>query len=105
MAISVKQVAELRRKTGAGMMDCKRALVETDGDMTLAGEHLQKKNLAAAGKRASRVAAEGAVGAYIHSGRIGVLVEINSETDFVGRGEEFQALVKDIAMHIAASNR
>ena len=104
MAISAKQVAELRRKTGAGMMDCKKALVETDGDMTLATEYLQKKNLAAASKRSGRVAAEGAIGSYIHSGRIGVLVEINSETDFVGRGEDFQALVKDIAMHIAASN-
>ena len=104
MAISAKMVAELRRKTGAGMMDCKKALLESDGDITKATEYLQKKNLAAASKRAGRVAAEGSIGSYIHSGRIGVLVEVNSETDFVGRGDDFQGLVKDIAMHIAAAN-
>lgn len=84
-------------------MDCKKALVETDGDMNAAAEYLAKKNLAAAGKRANKVAAEGSVGAYVHGGRIAVLVEINSETDFVGRSDGFQALVKDVAMHIAAS--
>jgi elongation factor Ts len=104
MAISAKQVAELRRMTGAGMMDCKKALSENDGDMDKAVEYLQKKNLAAVAKRAGRVAAEGAIGAYVHGGRIGVLVEINSETDFVARNEDFQALLKDVSMHIAATN-
>jgi elongation factor Ts len=104
MAISAKQVGELRKATGAGMMDCKKALLECDGDMGKAAEYLQKKNLAAVAKRSGRVAAEGSVGSYIHGGRIGVLVEVNSETDFVGRGEAFQALVKDVAMHIAAAN-
>lgn len=104
MAISAKDVAALRKQTGAGMMDCKKALVECDGDMAKAAEYLQKKNLAAVSKRAGRVAAEGRVGAYIHGGRIGVLVEINSETDFVGQGEQMGALVKDIAMHVAAAN-
>ncbi len=104
MAISAKQVAELRSITGAGMMDCKKALSETDGDMGKAVEYLQKKNLAAVAKRSGRVAAEGAVGAYVHGGRIGVLVEINSETDFVARNEDFQALLKDVAMHVAATN-
>ena len=104
MSISAKQVSELRKKTGAGMMDCKKALVESNGDFDAAVEFLQKKNLAAAGKRSGRVAAEGSIGSYIHMGRIGVLVEVNSETDFVARNEDFQALVKDVAMHIAAAN-
>ena len=104
MSISAKQVADLRRQTGAGMMDCKKALLETDGDMTKATEYLQKKNLAAASKRSGRVAAEGAIGAYVHMGRIGVIVEVNSETDFVARNDDFKALVKDLAMHIAAAN-
>lgn len=105
MEISAKVVKALREKTGAGMMDCKKALAESNGDFDLAIEYLQKKSLAAVGKRADKVAAEGQVGAYIHTGgRIGVLVEINSETDFVGRSEQFQALVKDIAMQIAAAN-
>lgn len=104
MAISAKDVSTLRQQTGAGMMDCKKALEEADGNMDLAVEILQKKNLAAMSKRSGRVAAEGAVGSYIHGGRIGVLVEVNSETDFVGRSEAFQALVKDVAMHIAAAN-
>lgn len=104
MAISAKLVKALRQKTGAGMMDCKKALTETDGDMDAAVEYLQKKSLASAGKRAHKVAAEGAVGSYIHSGRIGVLVEINCETDFVGRSDEFAEIVKNVAMHIAASN-
>ncbi len=104
MAISAKQVAELRKKTGAGMMDCKKALVDSDGDVAKAEEYLQKKNLAAVGKRSGRVAAEGLVGSYVHNGRIGVLVEVNSETDFVARNADFQQLVKDISMHIAAEN-
>jgi len=104
MSISAKTIADLRAQTGAGIMDCKKALAETDGDMAKAVEYLQKKSLAAVGKRADKVAAEGAVGSYIHDGRIGVLVELNCETDFVGRGEDFQKLLKDIAMHIAAMN-
>ncbi len=104
MSISAKQVAELRQKSGAGMMDCKKALLETEGDMDKAVEYLQKKNLAAANKRADKVAAEGTVASYIHHGRIGVLLEVNCETDFVGRGDQFQDMVKNIAMHIAASN-
>jgi len=103
MSISAIDVAALRKKTGAGMMDCKKALVESDGDMTKAEEYLQKKNLAAIGKRSGRIAAEGVVGSYIHNGRIGVMVEINSETDFVARNEDFQRLAKDVAMHIAAA--
>ncbi len=104
MAISAKDVATLRKQTGAGMMDCKKALTEANGDLTAAAEILAKKNLAAVGKRADKVAAEGAVGSYVHGGRIGVLVEINSETDFVARNEDFQALLKDVSMHIAATN-
>ena len=104
MSISAKDVAALRRETGAGMMDCKKALVESEGDIKKAQEYLQKKNLAAIGKRAGRIAAEGVVGSYVHNGRIGVMVEINSETDFVARNEEFQRLAKDVAMHIAAAN-
>ena len=104
MAISAKEVSALRKKTGAGMMDCKKALVESDGDIAKAEEYLQKKNLAAIGKRADRVAAEGVIGSYIHNGRIGVLVEVNSETDFVARNEDFVRLAKDVAMHIAAAN-
>lgn len=104
MAISAKQVAELRSRTGAGMMDCKKALTEAGGDMEKAAEILQKMGLAATAKRAGRVASEGAIGSYVHGGRIGVLVEINSETDFSARSEDFQQLVKDVAMHITASN-
>ena len=104
MSISAKQVAELRRTSGAGMMDCKKALVATEGDMAKALEHLQKKSLASAKKRADKVAAEGAVVSYIHSGRIGVLIEVNCETDFVGMSETFQSMARDVAMHIAAMN-
>lgn len=101
--ISAKLVKELREKTGAGMMDCKRALAENDADLTKAMEWLRQKGLASAGKKAGRVAAEGLVDSYIHTGgRIGVLVEVNCETDFVARREEFQALVRNIAMQIAA---
>ena len=101
--ISAKLVKELREKTGAGMMDCKKALNETDGDMEKAAEWLRKKGMASADKKAGRVAAEGLVGQYIHTGgRVGVLVEVNCETDFVARREEFQELVRNIAMQIAA---
>ncbi|MGK0359802.1 MAG: elongation factor Ts [Bradymonadia bacterium] len=104
MSISAKQVAELRRTSGAGMMDCKKALVATEGDIAKALEYLQKKSLASAKKRADKIAAEGAVVSYIHSGRIGVLIEVNCETDFVGMSEVFQSMARDVAMHIAAMN-
>lgn len=102
--ITPAMVKELREKTGAGMMDCKKALTETNGDMEKAIDYLREKGLAAAAKKAGRVAAEGVVEAYIHmGGRIGVLVEVNCETDFVAKTPEFKELAKDIAMHIAAS--
>ena len=101
--ISAQVVKQLREKTGAGMMDCKKALKETDGDMTKAAEWLRQKGITSADKKAGRVAAEGLVGSYIHTGgRVGVLVEVNCETDFVARREEFQTLVRNIAMQIAA---
>ncbi|MFP4104349.1 translation elongation factor Ts, partial [Coleofasciculus sp.] len=101
--ISAKLVKELREKTGAGMMDCKKALKENEGDMNKAIEWLRQKGIASAEKKSGRMAAEGIVGSYIHTGgRVGVLVEVNCETDFVARREEFQALVKDIAMQVAA---
>src|SRR5687767_12405366 len=104
MDITAQMVKQLRERTGAGMMDCKSALTETKGDIESAVDYLRKKGLSAAAKKAGRIAAEGAVGSYIHGGgKIGVLVEVNCETDFVARTEEFQALVKDIAMHIAAA--
>ena len=105
MEISASSVKELREKTGAGMMDCKKALGECGGDVQKAIDYLRQKGLAAAAKKADRVAADGAVGAYVHpGGKIGVLVEINCETDFVARTAEFQMLVKDIAMQVAAAN-
>ncbi len=101
--ITAQQVKELREKTGAGMMDCKRALTENAGDITKAIEWLRQKGITSAEKKASRVAAEGMIGSYIHTGsRIGVLVEVNFETDFVARREEFKKLVNDVAMQIAA---
>jgi elongation factor Ts len=101
--ISAKVVKELREKTGAGMMDCKKALQETEGDLEKAVDYLRKKGLASAGKKAGRVAAEGLVGSYIHfGGQIGVLVEVNCETDFVARNDEFKGLVQDLAKQIAA---
>ena len=104
MQVTAQMVKELRERTGAGMMDCKTALTETKGEMEKAVDLLRKKGLAAAAKKAGRVAAEGAVASYIHAGgKIGVLVEVNSETDFVAKTEEFQQLVRDIAMHIAAA--
>jgi elongation factor Ts len=105
MAITANQVKELREKTGAGMMDCKNALTEMNGDLEQAIVWLRKKGLASAQKKASRVAAEGMVGHYIHPGsKLGVLVEVNCETDFAAKSGEFQQLVKEIAMHIAAQN-
>lgn len=105
MDVSASAVKELRERTGAGMMDCKKALAESGGDLQKAVDYLRQKGLAAAAKKADRLAADGAVGAYVHpGGKIGVLVEINCETDFVARTAEFQALVKDIAMQVAAAN-
>lgn len=102
--ITAAMVKELREKTGAGMMDCKKALAAKDGNMDEAVSYLREKGLAAAAKKAGRIAAEGLVDAYIHmGGRIGVLVEVNCETDFVAKTDDFQQLVKDIAMHIAAA--
>ena len=101
--IAAKLVKDLRDKTGAGMMDCKKALAESGGDMTKAAEWLRQKGIATAEKKAGRTAAEGAVGSYIHTGsRVGVLVEINCETDFVARGDLFQELVRNVAMQVAA---
>jgi elongation factor Ts len=105
MEVSASTVKELRERTGAGMMDCKKALAETGGDLQKAVDFLRQKGLAAAAKKADRAATDGAVGAYVHpGGKIGVLVEINCETDFVARTAEFQALLKDIAMQVAAAN-
>jgi elongation factor Ts len=105
MAFTAQDVKTLREKTGLGMMDCKKALEESNGEMEAAIEYLRKKGLAASAKKADRIAAEGVVEAYIHpGGRVGVLVEVNAETDFVARNEAFQRMVKDIAMHIAAAD-
>jgi len=105
MEITANLVKDLREKTGAGMMDCKNALVESKGDMEQAIVVLRKKGLASAQKKAARVAAEGMIGHYIHAGgKLGVLVEVNCETDFAARSDQFQILVKDVAMHIAAQN-
>jgi elongation factor Ts len=102
--ITASAVKSLREKTGAGMMECKNALTEASGNEDQAVEILRKRGLASAKKKEGRIAAEGAVGSYIHmGGKVGVLVEVNCETDFVARGEEFMQLVKDIAMHIAAA--
>lgn len=104
-AVSAAQVGELRDKTGAGMMDCKRALAESGGDLDKAVVYLREKGLAAAARRSTRAASEGLVGSYIHAGgKIGVLIEVNCETDFVARTAEFQSLVKDLAMQVAAAN-
>ncbi|CAI7774040.1 unnamed protein product [Closterium sp. NIES-53] len=102
VAVSMAAVKQLRDATGAGMMDCKKALESTDGDVDAARELLRKKGLASADKKASRIAAEGIVGSYIHDGRIGALIEINCETDFVARGEKFRELVDDLAMQVVA---
>jgi elongation factor Ts len=104
MEITAQMVKQLRERTGAGMMDCKSALGESQGDMEKAVDALRKKGLSAAAKKAGRITAEGAVGSYIHGGgKLGVLVEVNCETDFVARTDQFQELVRDIAMHIAAA--
>ncbi len=104
-AITANMVSELRARTGAGIMDCKKALAENEGDMEKAVEHLRKTGIAKAAKKAGRTTAEGLVHAYIHpGGKVGVLIEVNCETDFVARNEQFQALVHDLAMHVAASN-
>jgi len=103
--ITASAVMALRQKTGAGMMECKAALTEANGDETQAVEILRKKGMATASKKSGRTTAEGAVGSYIHmGGKVGVLVEVNCESDFVARGEEFQQLVKDVAMHVAATD-
>ena len=105
MAITAAQVKELREATGVGMMECKKALTETNGDFEKAMEWLRKKGIASAEKKAGRVAAEGVVESYIHmGGKIGVMIEVNCETDFVAKTPEFKAFVRDIAMHIAAAN-
>jgi len=105
LEISASMVKELRTKTGAGMMDCKEALKDSEGDFEKAIEYLRKKGMSAATKRSSKAAKDGTVCSYIHmGGRIGVLVEINCETDFVAKTPDFQTLAKDLAMHVAASN-
>jgi elongation factor Ts len=105
MSISAEMVKTLREKTGVGMMECKKALLETEGDLEKAQDYLRKKGLADAAKRGDRTTAEGLIEAYIHmGGQIGVMLELNCETDFVARNETFKTLAKDIAMHIAASN-
>jgi elongation factor Ts len=103
-AISAGAVRELREKTGAGMMECKKALVESAGDFEKAIDTLRQKGLATAAKKAGRSASEGMIGSYIHMDRIGVMLEVNCETDFVARTDDFREMVKDIAMHIAAAN-
>lgn len=104
MSVTASTVKELREKTGAGMMDCKKALTESSGDVEKAVEWLRKKGLSQAAKKAGRAAAEGVVSSYIHGdGKIGVMLEVNCETDFVARTEDFKAFVKDVAMHIAAA--
>jgi elongation factor Ts len=105
MAATAQQVKELRERTGAGVMDCREALAATQGDVEAAVEYLRKKGMAAAARRAHREAREGQVAAYIHPGsRLGALIEVNCETDFVARTEDFQALLKDLAMQVAAAN-
>lgn len=104
MNITADSVKELREQTGAGMMDCKKALTEAGGNYEKALDVLRQKGLAMASRKASREASEGLIGSYIHMGKIGVLAEVNCETDFVAKTDDFQELVKDIAMHIAATN-
>src|SRR5258707_15728207 len=102
--INAALIKDLRERAGAGMSDCKKALVETDADMEKASDYLRKKGLAAAAKKAGRIATEGAITSYIHNGRVGVLLEVNCETDFVAKTDDFKALVKDVAMHIAGAH-
>jgi len=103
-AISAAMVKQLREQTGAGMMDCKKALSEADGDMEKAVDLLRKKGLATAAKRAGRAMSEGTIQTYVQMGKLGVMVEVNCETDFVAKNEEFQAFARNMAMHIAATN-
>ena len=103
MSVSAAMVKELRDKTGAGFMDAKKALLENEGNLDKAAEYLRQKGITSAEKKMSRVAAEGCIGSYVHNKKIGVLVEVNCETDFVAKTEEFQQLVKDICLHIASS--
>jgi elongation factor Ts len=102
--INAAMIKDLRERTGAGMSDCKKALTETDGNMEQAAEFLRKKGLAAAAKKAGRIATEGAITSYIHNGRVGVLLEVNCETDFVAKTDDFQRFLKDVAMHIAGAS-
>jgi elongation factor Ts len=102
--ITAAMIKDLRERTGAGMSDCKKALVEVDADMEKAAEYLRKKGLAAAAKKAGRIATEGTISSYIHNGRVGVLLEVNCETDFVAKTEDFQRFVKDVSMHIAGAS-
>lgn len=104
MKISASLIKELREKTGAGMMDCKKALAETDGNMDKAFDYLREKGLSSVAKKSSRITSEGLVDSYIHGGRIGVLIEVNSETDFVAKNDEFKRFVRDMAMQVAAVN-
>lgn len=104
MNITAALVKELREKTGAGMLDCKNALVKTEGNVEKAVDLLREKGLASASKKAGRIASEGLVDSYIHGGRIGVLIEVNSETDFVAKTDQFKDFVRDMAMQVAAAN-
>ena len=102
--ITATQIKDLRERTGAGMSDCKKALTETDANMEQAAEYLRKKGLAAAAKKSGRIATEGTVTSYIHNGRVGVLLEVNCETDFVAKTDDFKNFVKDVSMHIAGAS-
>ena len=102
--ITAAMIKDLRERTGAGMADCKKALTETDANMEQASEYLRKKGLAAAAKKSGRIATEGAITSYIHNGRVGVLLEVNCETDFVAKTDDFQRFIKDVAMHIAGAH-
>src|SRR5689334_2177100 len=102
--ITATMIKDLRERTGAGMSDCKKALVEVDADMEKATEYLRKKGLAAAAKKSGRIATEGTISSYIHNGRVGVLLEVNCETDFVAETDDFKTFVKDVSMHIAGAS-
>jgi elongation factor Ts len=102
--ITAAMIKDLRERTGAGMSDCKKALVEVDSDMEKATEYLRKKGLAAAAKKAGRIATEGSIASYIHNGRVGVMLEVNCETDFVAKTDDFQKFIKDVSMHIAGAS-
>ncbi|MBF0329745.1 MAG: translation elongation factor Ts [Nitrospirae bacterium] len=104
MTVTAEMVKDLREKTGAGLMDCKRVLAESGGDMEKAIDMLRQKGLATAAKKSSRAASQGLIGTYIHMDKIGVMIEVNCETDFVARTDDFREMVKDVAMHIAAAN-